>query len=331
MTAMLIAVVDVGLCAAVEMPGSLTDKDALHSVGEAAQRWKVEYLGDAESPVYADGSNWRFRATERVTGATKTFRSGTEAGYFVLVRTYNSLVLIGADVGSGTWGFTVFDLEADRKLAEFWGAFPHLSPDNRYLVYRKALRRRQRFDPTTKVVDFGRPMGLEPATTSVWQGIGDVVFPRSPPGRPGLDGAYGSVVTYSHFDHVAWDMETGTFYFTTTDRTGHLSLAVLRLASPEIACYVPLTTAKMRSEHVQEKRVGVGGVALRSPGTVAVTTQDGLGVRSIHEITLREACRDQAKSWPGHFNHSPTHPVGAEGTATRNRAIARSSRRSSWR
>ena len=180
MAAMLVAVVDVAFCATVQMPGSLTDEHVLHSMGDAAQRWDVEYLEDAQSPVWADGSNWRFRATERATGASRTFRSGTERGHFVLARTYESLALIGADLGSGTWGFTVYDLEADKKLVEFPAGFPHLSPDNRYLVYRKALNRRHRFDPTTKLVDFGRPMGLEAPIESVWQGIGDIVFPGQP-------------------------------------------------------------------------------------------------------------------------------------------------------
>ena len=296
MAAMLVAVVDAAFSATVEMPGSLTDKDVVHSVGDASQRWDVEYLGNEGSLVYADGSNWRFRATERATGATKTFRSGTESGYFVLARTYESLVLIGADVGSGTWGFTVYDLETDRKQVEFWAGFPHLSPDNRYLVYQKALGRRQRFDPTTRIVDFGRP--IEVAIESVWQGIGDVVFPGPPPaGRAGLDGAYGRVVIGSPFDHVAWDMDVGTLYFTATDRTGHLNLVALRLEGARIVCYVPLSTATLRGEHVEEKRVWPTAVAMQSSGTVVVTTLDGLGVRSAHEIALREACWEQSQEF----------------------------------
>ena len=72
MAAMLTVLVEAAFCATVRMPGSLTDEDVLHSMGDAAQRWSVEYLEDAESPVWADGSNWRFRAKERATGATRT-------------------------------------------------------------------------------------------------------------------------------------------------------------------------------------------------------------------------------------------------------------------
>ena len=305
-TAMLVGVAKVALCAPVEMPGSLTDKNVAHSVGEATQRWDVEYLGHGESPVYADGSNWRFRARDRATGATRTFRSGTETGYFVLARTYESLALIGADVGSGVWGFTVYDLEAERKVVEFWGAFPHLSPDNRYLVYRKVQRRRQFFDPTTKIVDFGQELnGLEVATATASQGIGEVVFPRSPTaGRSELDGAYGSVVTVSEFDHVAWDMDNGTFYFTATDRTGHLNLVVLGVAAAKVACYVPLTTGKLRSEYLEVKRVTPTGLALQSAGTVVVTTLNGFGVRSVHEIALREACWEQSQEFAESLDRS---------------------------
>ena len=55
MAAMLVAVVDAALGATVRMPGSLTDENVLHSMGDAARRWDVEYLEDAESPVWADG------------------------------------------------------------------------------------------------------------------------------------------------------------------------------------------------------------------------------------------------------------------------------------
>ena len=298
MAAMLTVLVEAAFCATVRMPGSLTDEDVLHSMGDAAQRWSVEYLEDAESPVWADGSNWRFRAKERATGATRTFRSGTESGYFVLARTYDSLALIGADIGSGTWGFTVYDLEADKRLVEFPAGFPHLSPDNRYLVYRKWFGRRARFDPTIKLVDFARPLGLGETIGIQYQGIGDVVFPEAAPAeRPELGRAYGSVVIGSPFDDVAWNMEIGALYFTATDRTGHLNLVVLRLETAEIACYVPLTTATLRGEHVPEKRLSPKGVSLRSSSTVVVTTRDGMNVRSAHEIDLHTACWEQSREF----------------------------------
>lgn len=326
MTAALAAVAEAALCAAVEKPGSsddrnvpfhtveyyrsidlpgtLGDRNVTHSVGPAAQRWDVEYvehLADGEAPVYANGSNWQFRATERATGETRTFRSGTEMGWFVLAHTYESLVLIGADIGSGRWGFTIYDLEGDRKVVEFWAAYPHLSPDNRYLVYRKMLGRHQTFDPTIKLVDFGQGAnGLEAAADapSWWEGagIGDVVFPQPPPaGRPELAGAYGSVVTGSGFDHdVAWDMDNGTLYFTATDRADHLNLVVFRIAARRIACYVPISSSSLHSEYREKKWVHPTGVVLRSSRTVVVSTENVFGVRSSHEIALGEACFRQS-------------------------------------
>ena len=71
MAVVLVAAAEVPFGAMVRMPGSLTDEDALHSVGVAAQRWDVEYLEETDSPMWADGGNWRFRATERTTGTTR--------------------------------------------------------------------------------------------------------------------------------------------------------------------------------------------------------------------------------------------------------------------
>ena len=282
------------LCASVEMPGSLTREDTVHSIGAEAQRWEVDYLAQDERPAYANGSNWEFRASSG--GVTKTFVSGTKMGYFVLVRTYESLALIGANLGSGRWGFTLYDLEAERKLVEFWAAFPHLSPDNRYLVYRKIQFRGRPFDLEIRVVDFAEDWsGVDMAPVTPREGIGEVVFPRPPPrGRPELEGAYGSTVTHSRFDHVAWDTDNGTLYFTATDRTGHLNLVALQLEpAPRAVCYVPLTSGRLHSEYFDQRWVNPTGVLLRSSDAITVTTADGFGVSSDHNIALREACLGQ--------------------------------------
>ena len=282
------------LCATVEMPGSLTREDALHSIGAKAHLWDVEYVAQGERPEYANGSNWQFRASS--AGGTKTFKSGTELGYFVLTRTYESLVLIGADLGSGGWGFTLYDLEAERKLVEFWAAFPHLSPNNRYLVYRKFEFRGRPFYPEIKVIDFAEDWsGIDMDSVTPSEGIGEVVFPRAPPPeRPELEGAYGSTVTTSRFDHVAWDLDNGTMYFPATDRTGHLNLVALQLEPvPRAVCYVPLTVGSLRSEYVDQRYVNPAGVFLRSPNAITVTTVDGYGVSSDHHISLQRACLEQ--------------------------------------
>ncbi len=304
LTATLAVVAEAAVCATVQMPGSLTNEDVAHSVGEAAQRWEVEFLASTE----ADMGDWRFRATERATGETRTFSSGPETGgFFVLARTYESLALIGADGGSGTWVFTVYDIEADRKVVEFWAFFPHLSPDNRYLAYRKWQGRWQSFDPTIKIVDLGRGAGsLEVADVDYFEGvgylegIGEVVFPSpAPAGRPELAGAYGRAVTYSWFHRVAWDMDNGMLYFVGTDRAGCLNLVAYRLGERRIACRVPLVSDVLPTEYFEGRQEWqfLTGIALRSSGTVVVTTDTGSswsGVRSTYEVELREACSTQS-------------------------------------
>ena len=298
-TAMIIIGAETAPGALPPMSGSLTVEDAVHSVGAEAQQWHVEYFGQDERP-YANGSNWEFRAS--AGEITKTFKSGTEIGDFVLVRTYKSLALIGADVGSGAWGFTLYDLEAERKLVEFWAGFPHLSPDNRYLVYRKFQNRRDPFYPEVKIIDLAEDWSdVDMNLVRRREGIGEVVFPRPPPaGRPELEGAYGygSTVEASPFNHVAWDMDNGTLYFTGTDRTGHLNLVTLRLGpTPRAVCYVPLTIGRLRSEYFDPKWVHPTGVILRSPDTVTVTTSGINGVNSDHNVPLRvalnEGCLEQ--------------------------------------
>ncbi len=298
MTATLAVVAEAVVCATVQMPGSLTNEDVAHSVGEAAQRWEVEFLASTE----ADMGDWRFRATERATGETRTFSSGPETGgFFVLARTYESLALIGADGGSGTWVFTVYDIEADREVVEFWAAFPHLSPDNRYLVYRKWQGRWQSFDHTIKIVDLGQGAdSLEAADVyfSKEVGIGEVAFPSpAPAGRPELAGAYGRTVIFSRFDQVAWDMDNGMLYFTVTDRAGCLNLVAYGLAERRIACRLPLVSRMLPTEYFEGRQEWQypEGIALRSSGTVVVTTLNpAFDIRSTYEVELREACSTQS-------------------------------------
>ena len=288
---------EAGHCATVQMPGSLTDENVEHSLGASARRWHVEYIEPDGPPVHADGGNWEFRATERATGVTKTFRSGTESGYFVLVRTYESLALVGAYIPRGGWDFTIYDLEAERKIVEFWAAFPHMSPDNRYLVYRQFSNRR--FDPRTRIVDLGQDFGKVEVDVLNPVGFGKVVFPWAPPiFGPVLDGAYGTLVTFSPFDRVAWDMDKAVLYFTATDRTGITNLVAVALTpTPKVACRVPLTGAMLRAEYFEEKLVRPGELSLEPPYTVVVATSSGFGVRSEHRISLDRGCREQNRDF----------------------------------
>ncbi len=268
-----------------------------HSEPASPTGWKVDYLGGRSPREYANGNNWEFRATHPESGETKIFRSGTKMGYFIAARTYQSTVLIGADLGSGVWGFTIYDLDAERKVHEFWAHFPHLSPDDRHLVYRKFYRRNERMDPTVLVVDLGRELG-EVGMADPSEGIGVAVFPPTvPDSRPEHAAAYGTTVTGFLFDHVAWDMEHKVLYFTASDRSGHLNLVVVPLEpSPRAACYVPLTAKRLHGEYFDEKKVVPKNISLPSPGTVKVITSNGFGVSSEHNVDLREACwrQDQA-------------------------------------
>ena len=73
----------IGLCGvgtgAIATP-QMDDREAL--------RWDVEFLGQKafQAEESARGDNWEFRATLLKTGATKTFTSGTEMGWFLDVR-----------------------------------------------------------------------------------------------------------------------------------------------------------------------------------------------------------------------------------------------------
>ena len=269
-----------------------------HPEPNSPTAWKVDYLGVRNPPQYANGNNWQFRATHPESGETKVFRSGTEMGYFITARTYQSTVLIGADLGSGVWGFTIFELDAERKVHEFWAHFPHLSPDNRHLVYRKFYRRNEPMDPTVLVVDLGREFG-EVVIADPSEGVGEPVFPPTvPDSRPELAAAYGSTVTGYLFDHVAWDMEHKVLYFTASDRSGHLNLVVVPLEpSPRAVCHVPLTAKKLHGEYFDEKKVIPTNISLPSPGTVKVTTSNGFGVSSEHNVALGKACWRQDRAY----------------------------------
>ena len=265
-------------------------------------RWHVEFLGETafQAAPAATGDNWEFRATLVATGATKTFRSGTEQGWFIDVHSYGRFALIDADVGSGARGFTLYDLEEDRKIVEFYAGHPHISPDGRYLVYRRFMRRVDPFRPQISVVDLaGGFDGVEAGLATTLRGIGEVVIPPVPPANhPDLAGAYGTAVNSYVFEHVAWDMENGVSYFTPKDRTGHLNLVALSLApSPTVSCYVPLTHSRLNGEYFDVSKVNPKGIAVPSPGTVVVTTTNGFGVESEHRVSLRKACWEQNRAF----------------------------------
>ena len=67
-----------------------------------ALRWDVEFLGQKafQAEESARGDNWEFRATLLKTGATKTFTSGTEMGWFLDVRSYEGVALVDTAVPS---------------------------------------------------------------------------------------------------------------------------------------------------------------------------------------------------------------------------------------
>ena len=265
-------------------------------------RWHVEFLGEKgfQAAPAATGDNWQFRATLAETGAAKIFRSGTEQGWFIDVYSYGRFALIDADVGSGTRGFTLYDLDEDRKIVEFYAGHPHISPDGRYLVYRRFMRRVDPFRPQISVVDLaGRFDGVEASLLTTLSGIGEVVFPPAPPTHnPGLAGAYGTTVNSYVFEQVAWDMENRVFYFTPKDRTGHLNLvALLLVPSPTVACYVPITHSRLNGEYFDVSKVNPKEIAVPSPGTVIVTTTNGFGVESDHRVSLRKACWEQNQSF----------------------------------
>lgn len=273
-------------------------------------RWHVEFVGEKafQAAPAATGDNWEFRATLLASGTTKIFKSGTEQGWFIDVRSYGGLALVDTDVGSGARGFTLYDLEADRKVVEFYAGHPHISPDGRYLVYRRFMRRIDPFRPQIKIVDLaGRFDGLEVDGATAARGIGEVVFPPAPPtDRPDLAGAYGTTVNSYVFEHVAWDMENGVFYFTAADRTGHLNLVALLLEpSPRVACYVPLTHSRLNGEYFDVGKVNPQGVAVQPPGTVVVTTRNGFGVVSDHRVSLRKACWHQSQAFSEAFGAVP--------------------------
>ena len=277
-----------------EFPESFAD--VLTTGVNANTKWKIEYLGTRNPPVYANGDNWQFRATHRASGTTKLFRSHTEMGYYVNALNYESIALIAADLGSGVWGFTVYPVcgvlqstEAGRKVREFWAGFPHLSPGNRYLVYRKFYRRNEPMDPGVVLLDLDEEFdGVDAAHSS--QNFGELLFPPEPSNRPDLADAYGTTVTGYVFEH-AWDMQSRVLYFTASDRSDYVNLVIVELEpSPRPVCYVPLASQDLRTEYYDRIKANPTEISLPRPGVVVVTMRNGLGVRSEHHVDLHEAC-----------------------------------------
>ena len=271
--------------------------DGLRANAADGKRWDVEFLGvkEFQEGEPARGGNWRFRATLLTTGETKTFHSGTHTGWYIGVRNYNDLAVVEADVGSGAKGFTIYDLEADVKVVEFYTLFPHWSPDGRYLVYRKFMSRGQPLDPGIKVIDLTQEPDSFVVDGGSFSGVGVLVFPLpAADDRPELLNAYGTVVTAFSFNHVKWDVENGILYFAAPDRTNHLNLLVVLLEpEPLIACIVPLVGHTLVTEYFPQGKVFLSELELSSPNTVVVATKNSFGVRSEHGIQLREACLDQ--------------------------------------
>lgn len=269
---------------------SLATKLTRHADGSSPGNWNVEYLGDRRE--YAKGDNWEFRATHRVNGTVKKFRSGTQGGYFIGAFTYGPVALIAADLGSGVWGFTVYDVDEERNVVEFWAAFPHLSPDGRYLLYRKFNGRRRPPDPGVVVLDLSQEFGeVEIGTPS--QGFGETVFPHPPPPeRPELGDAYlKDYAGWYGIEHVAWDMENATVYFPAQNRTGLLSLVAVRLEpAPAMVCQVPLAPRTLRGEYFEELRMSPTGIELRSADTIVVSTGNSLYVTAEYSVPLYLPC-----------------------------------------
>ena len=243
------------------------------------------------------------------SGATKVFESGTERGWFLGVFAYGKYALVDTDVGSGARGFTIYDLEANRKIVEIYTMFPHLSPDRRYLIYRQFTSRGRLFKPHVKIIDLNGDLGkLEIDDLTAFRGVGDVVFPPPPPqARPELAGAYGTTVAHYDFETVAWDTKNNVFFFTAADRTNHLNLVVLSFApSPAVVCYVPITQTTLNGEYFEEKSVHLTGLRYRPPGIVVVATTQGFSVTSEHRVALFGACRDQNPAYAESINTDHT-------------------------
>ena len=303
-----------------------------------AQPWQVEFLGEEEfqNGEYADGTNWEFQATHIPTGAEHIFKSGTESGWFLRVTSHGDIALVDADLGAGARGFTIYDLRKDRKVVEFIVAFPHLSPNGRYMVYRKFTGRGRTTLPDIKIVDLsGNLEHIDVTVATKFDGIGDSLYPPPwPTDRPELAGAYGQTdigtghAFHGHpFDQVVWDLESGVLYFVAVDRTGHQNLVVTGLVpAPMVVCTVPLlTAASLRGEYFDRQSAVVRELRLALPplgdhsgqqesGRVAerptfeVTLAHGPdvpGVESIHRIDLLTACREQAPGYVSGFREGP--------------------------
>ena len=250
--------------------------------------WDVRFLSGGDNPS-SSGDPWRFQATNQETGVQRTFRSGTRLGRFKNVRSYGTLAAIEAETGYGP-GFTIYDLEADRLLVEFYTLTSHWSPDGRYLAYQVFASRNEPFRPEIKIVDLQQNLaGLPVDQGTSRDGIGTIVYPPLST-REQLASGHGRDFPAYSFRHVAWDVANGFLYFTASDMTGMLNVIVLQLATTSIICYVPITLNVVDGEFLHPRRVLVRGLSLRSSREVVVTTSNAFGVASRHTIPLRRAC-----------------------------------------
>ena len=250
--------------------------------------WEVKFLSGGDNPS-ASGDHWRFQATNEETGIQRSFQSGTSLGRFKNVRSYGNLAVMEAETGYGP-GFTIYDLEADRLLVEFYTLTAHWSPDGRYLVYQVFASRNEPFRPEVKIVDLQQNLaGLPVDQGTPYSGIGTIVYPPSSI-RDQLASVHGRDFPAYSFRHVAWDMANGFLYFTASDMTGMLNVIVLQLATMSVICQVPITLNVVAGEFSAPRRVLVKGLSLRSSREAVVTTSNAFGVASEHSIPLRQAC-----------------------------------------
>lgn len=271
--------------------------------------WFVEFLGpedcfdDGKQQEHCWPRQWNFQSTRRSDGLTKSFRVQTDVGRFVHSYVFESITLIFSDIGSGGWGVILYDLDANRKVADFYTAFPRLSPDNRYLAYRKWVTRVDSPDPQLLIIDLKQDIETlsQMRIRSPARGVGTSIYP--PPESTISDTVAMQDYVRRHESHyyysldgVLWDMENQTFFFVAPDSTGYRNLIVLLLEapSPTIVCYVPLIRANRQGEFSNKGfNVNPRNLVLQPPNTIVATMRESGGVQSFHTIKLDVACRGQ--------------------------------------